>query len=177
MKVLEEMNCKLKFAGWGGTTEREGNVGVEPRTGILYRGRCLFWVLENFRSVRNGMECPFQEFLSPNPLLFKLSLSWGCQIALCWPGLMERTCRSSQQNCYPSFCSCSVLTESKQEQGLQIPDLLLYVFTFFLDWEASYQRVMKALGMVGIFVPLRRCSLSLPSFNVLSKMEIIAFIA
>lgn len=131
MKVLEEMNCKLKFAGWGGTMERESKVGVQPRTGILYRGSSMFWVLASFRSVRNGMECPFQGFLSPNPLLFKLSLSWGCQMALCWPGLMERTCRSSQQNCYPLFCSCSVLTESKQEQGLQIPDLLLYVFTFF----------------------------------------------
>lgn len=63
--------------------ERESKVGMEPRTGLVYRGSSVFCVLESCRSVRNGVECPSQEFLAPNPLLFKLSLSWGCQIALC----------------------------------------------------------------------------------------------
>lgn len=36
--------------------QRESEVGVEPRTGILHRGISMFCVLERSKSVRNDIE-------------------------------------------------------------------------------------------------------------------------
>lgn len=42
VKLMEEVNWKLKFEGRIGTVQRESGVEVEPRTEILSRGISMF---------------------------------------------------------------------------------------------------------------------------------------
>lgn len=85
-----------------------------------------------------------------------------------------------QQNRHLSYsCSCSVLTESKPEEGLQVPDLTaLCVYLFIFFHKRHHTRVVsRGPGVVGISVHLGRCYLFLLRLNVLKDGDTNSFIS
>lgn len=130
------------------TLQRESEVGVEPRTGVLYGVINMIWDLESSTSLRNGIECPFQKFLFSSPLLFKLRVSWGCQIALCKTGLQtEQAGRASTPR--PPLHALCWLRVNKRASRPQI--VLLYAVTLCFWLRGIVQEwFWGGSGVVGI---------------------------